>query len=219
MTESEWLTCTDPNELLRFLGRSASERKRRLFAVACCHHIWSNMTDRCGRRAVQTSERYADGRATKEELETAFSAADRAQDHGRVRQWHAFDAARLSAHPETRGLADGTATAAAMANIWGGSAEEAWKKMTDEQAYQCLLLRDIFGNPFRAVHCAEQWLTAAVVDLASEIYDRRSFNHMPALGDRLMEAGCSHSDILDHTREPTPHVRGCWVLDLTMRRS
>jgi hypothetical protein len=221
MTESEWLTCTDANELLRFLGPKASERKLRLFAVACCRHISSSVSDRYARHAIKTSERYADGRATEDELEAAFVVADKrhdAEDRG-LRERFAMDAARLSAHPETRGLADGTATSAAMANIWGGTAEEAWEKMADEQAYQCLLLRDIFGNPFRPVECTDHWPFGPVVDLASEIYDRRLFKYMPALGDRLKEAGCNYSSILDHTREPTPHVRGCWVLDLVLRRS
>jgi hypothetical protein len=30
------------------------------------------------------------------------------------------------------------------------------------------------------------------------------------------EAGCHDHDILAHCREPRPHVRGCWVVDLLL---
>jgi hypothetical protein len=36
MAEAEWRACTDPKPMLEFLRGKASERKLRLFVVACC---------------------------------------------------------------------------------------------------------------------------------------------------------------------------------------
>jgi hypothetical protein len=67
MTESEWQTCADPAPMLAFLRRRASERKLRLFAVACSRRMLHLVTDDCGRRAVALAERLADGRAREPE--------------------------------------------------------------------------------------------------------------------------------------------------------
>jgi hypothetical protein len=39
MKEAEWLTCQEPQPMLAFLRGQASERKLRLFTVACCWRI------------------------------------------------------------------------------------------------------------------------------------------------------------------------------------
>jgi hypothetical protein len=42
MKESDWAACNDPNDMVRFLRDSGklSERKARLFAVACCFYCF-----------------------------------------------------------------------------------------------------------------------------------------------------------------------------------
>jgi hypothetical protein len=61
VTEEEWLTATDPAPLLEFLRGRASERKLRLFAVACCRRVWELIPPGVARRAAEEAERHADG--------------------------------------------------------------------------------------------------------------------------------------------------------------
>src|SRR5262245_20481464 len=74
MTEAEWLRCIDPQKMLAFLrdGGELSERKARLFVVACCRHLWHLLTEQ-GRDAVDVAEQDADGLTVKEDLTEAVS--------------------------------------------------------------------------------------------------------------------------------------------------
>src|SRR5262249_59387772 len=83
---------------------------------------------------------------------------------------------------------------AAAARTAAGFAEDAipdsrpWRLRRREQA---LILRDIFGNPFRPVAVDPRWLAwhdGAVKKLARSVYDRRRFADLPVLADALEEA-------------------------------
>src|SRR6516162_8094927 len=131
MTEGEWLACTDPRPMLGFLQGKASERKLRLFAVACATRNLHMMSDERFRRFVEVAEVFADGQASVEALVAAAEAAgDDPVD--------AYDAANdpvRNAHVEADAAAEG-------AYHFGSTPDEI-------RAIQCDLLRDIIGNPFR----------------------------------------------------------------------
>jgi hypothetical protein len=96
-----------------------------------------------------------------------------------------------------------------------------------ERPLQAVLLRCIFGNPFRRLTPpAAQvlaWNGGLVRKLAEAAYDRR---HLPSgdldqarlavLADALDDAGVTAPDLLNHLHGPGPHVRGCHVLDLLL---
>lgn len=60
------------------------------------------------------------------------------------------------------------------------------------------------------------WCARDVLNIAGTIYQDHSFAEMPILADALEDAGCADETILAHCRAATPHIRGCWVLDLLL---
>ncbi|HYV39291.1 MAG TPA: hypothetical protein VE988_26620 [Gemmataceae bacterium] len=242
MTEQEWLTCIDPWPMLEFLRGKASDRKLRLFAVACHRHIWHLLTDATdSRKTLEFAERFADGFATTNDLHgrawgtpgSAFSvvlykAWDAAENAIQFTAAIAKDAVLrkdsetkkkwheiFDAASEDNSLGEAMRIAdAQMPAEWLGMGEAEW---ANERARQCELLRDVFGPTyFRIVACDRSLLTSGVGTLAQIIYDDRAYDRLPILADALEEAGCDNQDILAHCRGPGPHVRGCWVLDFLL---
>jgi hypothetical protein len=39
------------------------------------------------------------------------------------------------------------------------------------------------------------------------------------LADALLDAGCADEEMVGHLREPGPHVRGCWAVDVILGKS
>jgi hypothetical protein len=226
MTEAEWLACEDIEEILSSLHGNASERKMRLFAVACCRSIWHQLTEQWCRKTVELAERFADGQATERERANAWDVGVEAIGLGDPKD-NPIGAA-LSTVQESNPTYDGNtplfsgamstseAAAYAFAHVAGKFVSE---RYSIERRRQIEFLRDIFGNPFRPVTVDPAWQSSNVVHLAQSIYDDRTFDRMPILADALEDAGCSNQDILQHCRSGGEHVRGCWVVDLLLGKS
>jgi hypothetical protein len=243
MTQKEWLACDDLWPLLEHLQKkgnrkcpTATERKLRLFACACCRRIWHYMLDERSRTAVEVAERCADGGVSQEELRVAaaraFEAAraERASDIDGLPECAAHDAigyydsngAITTLTPSFFPLNAADNAALALATRANRANPERWvpcvwpTEANDERAAQVVLFRDLFGNPFRRATLDPSWLTTKVKMLAQSTYDDHAFHRMPMLADALEEAGCTNTDILEHCRTPAEHVRGCWVVDLLL---
>jgi hypothetical protein len=75
--------------------------------------------------------------------------------------------------------------------------------------------RDIQRSPGAyAADCS--WLTSTVIALAKWIDETQTFDQLPILADALEESGCADTELLSHLREPGPHTRGCWAVDLIL---
>ncbi len=82
MTEAEWLSCGDPEPMVRMLPPDRCQRELRLFALACVRRVW-HLLPAASRAAVEVAERFAEGLASAAELSAAGAVADReAQAHG-----------------------------------------------------------------------------------------------------------------------------------------
>src|SRR5262245_24216097 len=77
MTEAEWLACDDPfTIMLESLGGKVSERKIRLFAVACCR-VMDRRGNVSGLSIVDLAERVADGLLPRNEATSRASSIRR----------------------------------------------------------------------------------------------------------------------------------------------
>jgi hypothetical protein len=229
MEERKWLACKDPSKMLAHLGvgehwgylkhspgvlvpsrkKSKLDRKLRLFACACCRRIWSLIADEDGRKAVDVAEQFADGKATGKLLRLANQAAVRCSlEDEEINSLEEYLADRAL-------LAVLNASGQPFNPLYAAEcAAETTEKESAEKEAQCILLRDVVGNPFRATPLKKAAWGRTVAAIASAIYEERTFSELPILADALEDAGCDNADILDHLRGPGPHVPGCWALDL-----
>jgi hypothetical protein len=236
MTEAEWMACTDPQKMLQFLRGRASDRKLRHFLVACARRVLPRPPDLDEVEALAVAERFTDGTESRHRLARARSAL-KAGHPARVRRWCPFYTSHIRSVPAWHAAREQIVRAARE-----GARGCAWKSTwtpfvgfvamtfpTEELAAQSLLLRDIFGNPFRPItlHPAVlTWNDATVVRLAQAAYEERHLpegtldnSRLAVLADALEEAGCNDADILSHCRSGGEHVRGCWVVDLLLGKS
>jgi hypothetical protein len=197
---------------------AVSDRKLRLFAVACVRRVHHLLPDPRSRQALEVAEQFADGGATQLLLSAAWDAAwDAAWAVSRDTAWAAArDAARAAAWTVARDAARAAARDTAWAAARDAARDAAW-------AAEAVLLREVVGNPFQRaeelcgfVHSVSQGVTATVRSIASGAYDERLPDgtldplRLAVLADALEEAGCDSEPLLMHLRglEPCRRSRG-----------
>jgi len=221
MTEAEWLRSADLAAMLSFLGDKASHRKFRLFACACVRRSWHLLTDERSRQAVAIAEQFADGLASKAQLDEAASQAKAAaQARGRdltvqVLPGSGAQRAKAQAAADVRVVAVNACWAAAWTAVGVGKVAAWAAAKNSERAGQPDLLREIAGNPFHPLVLPD--CTPALRILAAEAYAVAPANDQ-ALQQKLTEDG--HGKLAEHFAAPDqPHPKGCWVVDLVLGKS
>lgn len=236
MTEQEWLNAL-PEPMLEFMRDKASARKLRLVALACCRSVWDLLTHSSSRRAVELLEDYVDQETIADGEWRLVNSASREGFHAnQTPSCLAANSPRTptcaAAYAVVKATDESTFAAAATAcyqsvnaavrQKWGTA--PGWVTAPGYRAEvdfleRSVLLRDIFGNPFRPVIVDEAVRVNTVVcQLAEAIYQDRAFDRLQILADVLEEAGCRDEALLAHCREPGDHARGWWVLDLLTGR-
>lgn len=224
MSEARWLTTDNPYELTHHRA-CRSHRKRRLLACAFARRVLFLLPDERYAQVIEAAERYADGMATEAEIRTlrrGVKTPRKGQEFTEA-SYHAALAVQATLEREAVATVHGwEAAAAACASL----SRPDWNRGRDEEVrHQCALVREVFGNPYRPVILAAEWQMPTVVSLAQAAYEDRRLpegllreDRLAVLADALEDAGCQHAGILDHLRQPGEHVRGCWLVDLLLRR-
>jgi hypothetical protein len=204
----------------------------RLFACACLRHIWLQWGKAKVPEEVEISERFADGKIDKRILNEVRSRLG--ARGGISAAWAANCASHAVLCDQPDVAAERALTSAAhfafhlvyeatfSKSEFVGDTEKALAAQQVDSNKIVELFRDIFGNPFRSITINSAWLAwrdGAIVRIAQHIYDDRAFADLPELADALEEAGCTNAELLAHCRQPGPHVRGCWSVDLILGKT
>jgi hypothetical protein len=245
MDETEWLACSEPNRMMRdlrpkahasydsrswFPGRRQRDqlpRRWRLFLAAYCRRIYPRLTNEFARRLIEHGEQFIDARPGEHLPDELFKdeLRDSARSSEAVGVLRGMTWALASAAGELRRVAGVAVSKATPERSARQAALQA--AMVAEARAQCDLLRDLFGNPFRRVLLDRAWLSwdgGIVASLSQAAEQQRGPcgaldpARLAVLADALEDSGCCDEDILSHLRGPGPHVRGCWVIDLLLKR-
>lgn len=233
MTEYEWINGTAIRPMLQHVQGKLSRRKQGLFAVACCRQISHLFRDQRLHHVLDLAERHAEGSTPPPRWQGLLEIATAA--YGEILTSSGFGATKAMAvaaayavscaveHAlNTGNVAHYAASAAAYAATTRAFVAEddpgSQAARSTLVAQQCVLLRDLVGNPFAPVALAPACRTPAVLGVARTIHEDRDYSLLPLLADALEEAGCTIFSVLHHCRQEPVHVRGCWVIDALLER-
>lgn len=211
MTEADWLSSEDPSAMLGFVFRRASDRKMRLFVIACARDLL----------AYRPAAAEGDGWGSLATFETAIDRVEGYADgHGALTDSGIWIE-----------LPDVAASAFAVVGVDPDTdmqLRDPREAIADFRVNPAHWLREILGPlPFHSAGFLGPevlaWNEQTVSKLAQAIYEERSLPdgtldalRLAVLADALEGAGCTDRSLLSHCRGPGPHVRGCWAVDLLL---
>jgi hypothetical protein len=211
MDEQHWLTGDDVRGMIfhlreehRAARTKAGRRKLRLFIAGCFRLIWDVLPE-SARPVVEGLEQDADGHPIEGGMNGLHSQAvavwRAASGNVDARHYAAFGLLQAVSPGSPAQVADRVSLYVEMAVGYSGLPARAVIRR-----HHADLLRELFGNPFRAP--AKRKLPAEVRGLAEACYDEHS--HYPVLADALDDLG--EAEAAAHCRL-SGHVKGCHVVD------
>jgi hypothetical protein len=231
LTEVAWLEAVSPNILLAYFR--PWERFRRQFRLYVCAYYrqhWKMLNQAC-RDLVALCENLAYFTQTKTEfdegknevLKQAQKEWEKSGNHGLAHIGpELLDQLELKHLPGWEGWPPREIKWLEGTNQERRAALE--KEFAELGRFQVMLLRDIFGNPFRPLIPDASWFTPDVLTKTQEALNDRflpegilNVHRLGLVADALEETGCKNFELLGHLRSKGPHVLGCWALDLILR--
>lgn len=160
MTETEWMNCEWPSDMLRHLDRKISDEAFMRFSVACCRRIWPLITDARSRAVIDATDGYLNRSVTSEAAASILTEWELAYRRGEVEDL--VGGCTNDAIDSVAGLGDGNAMKvawacsesvgyAASSPLRSTAAPEAeavaaWRTAElKERVAQCSLIRELFG--------------------------------------------------------------------------
>lgn len=240
-----WEECTYPLNMIVWLRampelRLLSDRKLRLWLCACARRFWEQYRLPSTRQAIKVAEKYADGERTPMMLEWAFQEAwqewQRQQEslvqldlHGHSVCYESVAAAEERVHRQLAFMSgpDPRTEFIAQADLL----REIFGTPTDTPDYcwhEDMLCSNLWAHHGTSLRMSPyydpvEWLTTDVKAISIAAYDTRrddgrfEWLEVNALHDALIDAGCHDKVILEHLKKHF-HVKGCWVVDLLLRK-
>jgi hypothetical protein len=220
ITEADWLASEDPVVLFNaHIIRAPTHRLHRLVAVAMTRIVMPLTPDRRYSEAIDWAEEFAERDFSNDEVNRVSEGLDSipaADPHDRI-SWASFHACNAVHHAlcDDNWLNRFPQEVAREVLL----AVDALKRRDHLRGLVFGFIRDVYSPVAGRAAIDPAWRTGTAVALARGMYESRDFTPMPILADALQDAGCDSDDILSHCRQPSEHVRGCWVVDLILGKA
>lgn len=216
MTEADWVSCMEIEPLLGEIwdqhpGIEWNDRKPTLLMAACCKSVTRVLPPEFG-EWVELLKQSADDSTYGSECGARFQKLDAYAERNE----------NLSNLLFYIGYGDLLMASDAMGELLAAAAGKSYisEEFVEEQSIRhCNLIRDVFGNPFQPSDLTDAYRTPQVTALAKTIYEQEHFERAIELAIALQSAGCPDPRLVNHLQDEPVHVRGCWALDLILKKS
>jgi hypothetical protein len=217
--------------MLASLAIKPTDRKLGLFARACCREIWDTSPEAGTRLALALAEHVAETNGARSaRVEIRIPAGKAVIDWGASEPLESLEAAGGDGPPTSIRPSELPVPLNYVLEHLTCRRFSSWQMDWLARAFaaaglafprQADLFRDVVYGHFRPLFFRDVWRKrndGVAMKVAQAIYQEQTFRELPILADALEDAGCDELALLQHLRGDGPHVRGCWVVDLILKK-